>query len=170
MITIFLRRINGKGEKISIDGGASVCALMREIKMAVSDGQSSAGEKKWQMFFKGEELRDGTGQTLQQVGIENCAIVHIVEQHAPTTDPLRIKLILQHKLLTFEISQSQSIQSLKRLICSDLEINNEEDLTLSFLGVELDNNRTVGSYNFVQDILISAAVVGLINVSNYRKA
>jgi hypothetical protein len=50
-----------------------------------------------------------------------------------------------------------------------LDIEKDEDLTLSFLGVELDPTRTVASYRFDQDVLISASLAGNLNLINYRK-
>ena len=73
---------------------------------------------------------------------------------------LSIKLIIADKLFEYQISQHDNIKALKEIICEDLEIAREEDLTLSYLGVELDNNSSAGTYQFMQNVLISASVTG----------
>jgi hypothetical protein len=66
-------------------------------------------------------------------------------------------MIIKNKLFEYEIGQDYHIQDLKQTICQDLEIK-EEDLTLSYLGVELEDGKTVREYQFSQGVLLSASV------------
>ena len=87
----------------------------------------------------------------------------------PPPDTLNIKLIIADKLFEYQINQHDNIKALKQIICQDLEIHNEEDLTLSYLGVELDNNSSASTYQFMQNVLISASVSGQHSLNNSKK-
>lgn len=67
-------------------------------------------------------MQNNRDVTLEQAGIVNNAIVHLVERREKEMSTLRIKLILESKLLDYEISQEATILDLKEMICEDLEI------------------------------------------------
>jgi hypothetical protein len=68
-----------------------------------------------------------------------------------------VKLIIKSKLFEYDIASDSKIEDLKQHVCEDLEIK-EEDLTLSYLGIELDNSKTVKGHELSSGVLLSASV------------
>ena len=68
-----------------------------------------------------------------------------------------MKLIIKNKLFEYDIDSDSKIENLKQQVCSDLEIK-EEDLTLSYLGIELDDTKTVREHELSSGVLLSASV------------
>lgn len=68
-------------------------------------------------------------------------------------------MIIRNKLLEYEIGSEMRIEDLKETISQDLEIK-EDDLTLSYLGIELIDTKTIREYRFTQGVMISASVSG----------
>ena len=61
-------------------------------------------------------------------------------------------------MFEYRALKGQTVGQFKKEICQDFGIVNEDDLTFSNLGVELDNNKTIRECRLANDILISAAV------------
>lgn len=81
---------------------------------------------------------------------------------------VHVRLIIKNKLFEYSISTDSKIEDLKQNVCEDLDIK-EEDLTLSYLGIELDDAKTVSDHQLSSGVLLSASVGVEINSDKFVK-
>ena len=82
-------------------------------------------------------------------------------------ETIQLRFILDKKMLSYEIGRSKTVSELKATICEDLDID-DDDLTLSYLGIELDSARTIESYNFMPNVLLSALAPSNLDISDKK--
>jgi hypothetical protein len=79
MITVFLRKINGKGEKLQVNPKITTSFLLKEISKSLScESLPQSQQGGLECYYRGTKLEEHSEESIEDVGITANSIIHIV--------------------------------------------------------------------------------------------
>lgn len=105
MITIFLRKTTGKGEKLQISPKITSQALCAEVQKVLNYPSSEDGQSHTVIdcYYRGVKLEQDSQEGIEDLGITGNSIIHVVEtpvgnEEFEETASIHVKLIIKNKL------------------------------------------------------------------------
>lgn len=153
MLTIYLRKADGHGEQIHVDSNLSLKKLLAKVQTIFS--VNSSENVQFDLIHRGTVLDSKANDSLQLAGIGNNSIIHIASREQPLPERITLRIIIEDKAYQFVLNKLETVEKLKSEVARELNLP-ESSITLSYMGLEMDDRQTLETHRLVEGALISA--------------